>query len=44
MMRDRNDQDAIRHDLQRWRDVLKSNTIEADADRTLRKLRAVHRL
>jgi hypothetical protein len=37
MMHDRHDQDAIRQDLQRWQDKLKSD-VDQDARRALRGL------
>jgi hypothetical protein len=37
MMHDRDDADAIRHDLQRWRDMLKRD-IDDDARRAVREL------
>ena len=37
MMKDRGDADAIRRDLQRWRDILKRD-VDEDAGRVLREL------
>ena len=37
-MRDREEKDAIHQNLRRWRDMLKSDTLEPDARRALREL------
>lgn len=38
MTSDSNNPEAIRRDLQRWRDMLKRDTLEADARRALHEL------
>lgn len=38
MMRDRDEQEAIHQNLRRWRDMLKSDTIDIDGRRALREL------
>jgi hypothetical protein len=38
MMHDRDDREAIRQDLQRWRDMLKRDIDDEDARRALREL------
>jgi hypothetical protein len=38
MMKDRGDADAIRRDLQRWRDTLKQDIDDQDTGRALRDL------
>lgn len=37
-MRDSNDQQAIRRDLQRYRELLKGDTLEEDSRRVLHRL------
>lgn len=38
MMRDRDEQEAIQQNLRRWRDMLKSDTIDVDGRRALHEL------
>jgi hypothetical protein len=38
MMHDQDDKDAIRHNLQRWRDMLKRDIDDDDARRALHEL------
>jgi hypothetical protein len=38
MKRDRDEKETIHENLQRWRDMLKGDTVEADGRRALREL------